>query len=392
MSRIDRICRQVAHGWNHAATRRRAYGVLALLLLVLCVVPRPYVARAKLVPQDSNSLGLNTTLNAVGGQLGSFAALLGGGKQPVDYYLAVARGIEVTDDVIRRLKLVGPAGYATLDKARMALDRRVDIHSLTVGIVEVETRTHDPAQAQALTQAYARAISDRLGRLSREQLARKRQLVLDRFKEASDRVATAEKALNDFRRSNNLAEPEAQLGSALSLRAGLQAQLQAKLVELETLQRFQGPDNPQLQAVQSEIAALRAQIDSSAQPQVGSAGPNVAGLSDVQGRYLNLYRDYRFAQALYEVYARSSEEVTVQTLAAETDADVQVIEAPHVDPDRKYNIPAVALLLLVLLGAVFTEVYAPATGIDLRLGRRRGQGRALGRGQGMRQGRGDDAA
>jgi capsule polysaccharide export protein KpsE/RkpR len=164
------------------------------------------------------------------------------------------------------------------------------------------------------------------------------------------------------------------LGSALSLRAGLEAQLQAKLVELQTLQQFQGPENPQLQAVEAEVANLRAQIGRTAQPATGAAGPNVAGLSQVSGEYLNLYRDYRFAQALYEVYSRSSEEVAVEALAGETASDVQVIEAARLDPDRKYNIPAVALLALVLLAALFTEFYAPATGIALRLGGKREDG------------------
>ncbi len=44
---------------------------------------------------------------------------------------------------------------------------------------------------------------------------------------------------------------------------------------------------------------------------------------------------------------------------------MQVIEAARLDDDRKYNIPAVALLALVLLLAAFTEIYAPATGIRL---------------------------
>ena len=82
------------------------------------------------------------------------------------------------------------------------------------------------------------------------------------------------------------------------------------------------------------------------------------------------YRDYRFAQALYEVYARSSEEVAVETLAAETASDVQLIEAPRLDSDRKVNVPAVALLALLIALALFTEIYAPATGIDLRLSRK----------------------
>ncbi|WP_052507749.1 capsule biosynthesis protein [Sphingomonas hengshuiensis] len=354
--------------------RRLGYALVALVLALLCVVPRPYVARAKLVPQDSSSIGLSSMMNALGGQLQGFAALLGGAKQPIDMYLAIARGTEVTDAVIARLKLVGPGGYGDANAARVALAKRVDIHSLTGGIVEVEVRTHDPAQAQALTGAYVQAISGRIKALGRDRVLRKRQVVLDRFKEAGTRVATAEAALNAFRRRNNLAEPEAQLGSALSLRAGLQAQLQAKQVEVQTLLQFQGPENPQLQSVQSEIASLRAQIDRTAQPSGGAAGPNVAGLSEVSGEYLNLYRDYRFAQALYEVYARSSEEVAVETLASETASDVQLIEAPRLDADRKFNVSAVALLLLVLLAAAFTEIYAPATGIDLGLGRRRDAG------------------
>lgn len=371
MSRIDAFGARIAAFWNDRRKRRRAYALLLLVLGVLCVVPRPYVARAKMVPQDSNSIGLGSTMNALGGQLQGFAALLGGARQPIDLYLAIGRSSEVRDDVIRDLRLVGPGEYRDASSARVALDRKVDIHSLTGGIIEVEVRTHDPDQALALTKAYVHAISTRIVALDHERIERKRQVVLDRFKEASGRVVSAEAALNQFRRRNRLAEPEAQLGSALSLRAGLEAQLQAKQVELQTLERFQGPENPRLQSVQSEIASLQGQIARTAKPDMGSAGPNVAGLSELSNEYLNLYRDYRFAQALYEVYARSSEEVAVETIAGETAADVQAIEAPHRDPDRKFNIPAVALLALMIVALLFTEIYAPATGIDLRLGRNR---------------------
>src|SRR3546814_9030712 len=91
-------------------------------------------------------------------------------------------------------------------------------------------------------------------------------------------------------------------------------------------------------AVQSEVAALRAQVARSAQAGTGPAGPNVAGLGEVSGEYLDRYRDYRFAQALYDVYARSSEEVAVETPAGETAAHVQILEAPRLDADRKYKI------------------------------------------------------
>lgn len=348
-----------------ARQRRRFYALAALILALLAVFPQPYVARAKVLPQDSNSIGLGSTMNALGGQLQGFAALFGGAKQQIDMYLAVSRSSEVADAVIRKLRLVGPDGYATPTKARLALAKKADIHTLTGGIVEVEVRTHDAEEAEALTRAYVGAISDRIVALGKDRVERKRAIVMQRFKEAGDRVVATEKALADFRRRNRLAEPQAELGSALSVRAGLEARLQAKQVELQTLQKFQGPENPQLMSVQSEVASLRSQIARSAQPGAGPAGPNVAGLSEVSGEYLNLFRDYRFAQAVYEVYARSSEEVAVETLSGETASNVQVLEAPRLDADRKYNVAAVALLALVILGALFTEIYAPATGIRL---------------------------
>lgn len=345
--------------------RLRAYAIAALVLAVLCIVPQPYEARAKLVPQEPGSLGLGSTMNALGGQLGGFAALLGGGKQPIDLYLAIARGREVADAVIARLKLDGV--YGSPRAARLALVRKVDVHSLTGGVIEVETRSRDADEAEALTRAYVVAITDRLNTLGHDRVERKQKVVRARFGQAAARVVKAEGALTAFRRRNRLAEPEAQLGAELSLRAALQAQLQAKQVEMQTLRQFQGDENPQLRAAQSEVAALRAQIARAGSPASGAAGPNVAGLSEVSGAYLDLYRDYRFAQALYEVYARSSEEIAVESLAAETASDAQVIEAPRLDADRKFNVPAVALLALVIALALFTEVYAPATGIRLPL-------------------------
>ncbi len=360
-------CSRTVAGWNNPRVRRRAYALLELALAVLCVFPRPYVARAKMLPQDSSSAGLGSTMGALGGQFQGFAALLGGARQPIDLYLAIGRSAEVTADVVKRLRLVGPQGFANERKARRALASKVDVHSLTGGIIEIEVRTHDQMESLAITRSYAQAISQRILKLDHERIERKRRIVLGRFKQASQRVVHTEAALSAYRRRNRLASPEAELGSAIALRAGLEARLQARMVELQTLSRFQGPENPQLRAVQSEVASLRTQIARTAEPAMGSGGPNVAGITEVSGEYLNLYRDYRFAQALYEVYSRSSEELAVETLAGESVADVQAIEAANLDPDFKVNIPAAALLALVLALVLFTEVYAPATGINLRI-------------------------
>jgi capsule polysaccharide export protein KpsE/RkpR len=161
------------------------------------------------------------------------------------------------------------------------------------------------------------------------------------------------------------ANPEAELGAALTVRTGLEAQLQAKLVELDTFQQFMGPENPRLLAVQSEVAELRKRLAQSVDPNTGAAGPNAGELTELTSQYVNLYRDYVFAQSIYQIYSRISEEVAVQELSGRTAATVQVVEAPHLDAWRHYNVSAVAALALLILAALFTEIYAPATGIVL---------------------------
>ena len=53
--------------------RRRAYALAILVLALLTVFPQPDVARAKLLPQDNNSIGLGSMMNALGGQLQGIA-------------------------------------------------------------------------------------------------------------------------------------------------------------------------------------------------------------------------------------------------------------------------------------------------------------------------------
>ncbi|WP_380871830.1 hypothetical protein ACFB49_27840 [Sphingomonas sp. DBB INV C78] len=366
MTSLASLAHAVRRGVADARQRRRGYAIAALVLLVLTIWPQPFLARAKIMPQDNSSGGVSSMLNALGSQMSGFATLLGGGRPPIDVYLAVGRSDDVALDVIHRLKLVGPsAPYATTEKARLALARKVDVHSLPGGILEIETTTHEAAEARALTHAYVAAISDRIGTLGQERIITKRKVVDRRFGEAVRRLTQTQAALNEFRRRNRLAEPEAQFGSALMQRADLEARLQAKQVQLEAIRRIAGPENVQLRQLEAEAAALRAQVQRSTTPTQGAGGPNVAGLAEVSAEYLNLYRDYRFAQALYEAYSRLSEQVAVDELTAQSAAEVQILEQPRLDAGRHFNIPAVALLVLLVVLALFTELYAPSTGIVL---------------------------
>jgi uncharacterized protein involved in exopolysaccharide biosynthesis len=364
MSGFSEARETVVRAATTASTRRKIYAGAALVLAILCVFPKPYMSRAQIMPQDTNSAtGTSGLMTLVSGQSQNIASMLVGGKQSNDLYLLIARSDSVQQRVVQALKMVGPDGYSTEAKAKRALERKVDINLLLGGVMEIQSKTWHSTESQKLTATYVDAISKELASFSEQLLVNKKRIIERRFASAQKRVAEAEIALNDFRRANNLAAPEAQLGNELSLRAALQAQLQAKQVELQTLLQFSGPENPTLKSVQTEVAALREKISRTAAPTTDSAGPNLAGSSQLTTRYLNLYRDYRLAQAMYEVYVRSNEQLAIDQLAAETASYVQVLDPAHLDVDRQYNIWAVALLGFVLLMAAFTEIYAPTTGM-----------------------------
>lgn len=344
--------------------RRLTYLVLGAISAILIFFPRPYTASTKIVPQDTSASAASTTnlLGALGGGSQSIGSLLTGGRPSNDLYLIIARSDSVQEDVIKSLGLVGPnAEFATMRKAKLALTRKVDIHLLLGGVMEIETKLYDPAEAQRWTAAYADAVSRSLARFGRQIIVNKQRILRQRFQSATDRVRQAEFNLNNFRRANNLADPEQQLGSALSQRAELEGQLKAKEIELQTTQEFRGPESADLAAIRSDIAGIQAQIAKTVNPTLSSTGPNVSGLSAIQTDYLDLYRKLRFQQSIYDVYRKSAEQVEVEELAAESASYIQMIDPAHVDAKRAYNVWAIAAFGTIVLLALFTEWYAPQT-------------------------------
>jgi uncharacterized protein involved in exopolysaccharide biosynthesis len=344
--------------------RRIVYAVLTIAAIIFCVFPQPYLARAKILPQDNSSTGLNAVLNSIAGQDGVFAAFLSN-RQAIDLYLVIARSTEVQNDVVKSLDLVGQGrSYLSAAEAKADIDDKIEINSLTGGLLQIEALSHDRDEAQKLATAYTTAISERIRNLGREQLLIKQQIVRDRLSEANKRVTDAELALEAFRKTAKVsANPEIELGAAISTRASIEAQIQAKRVQIQTLREFAGPENIQLLAAQRDLASLNQQLSALARPTRSSNAPNTAVLTETSNEYLALVRDYKYAQELLEIYARFAEQVAVEDLSSSTSANVQIVETAHIDPKRQYNLHAVAFLLALLLLIFVTEIYAPATGL-----------------------------
>ena len=327
--------------------------VLALVFAVLTLFPRNYSAETELLPQTTGG-GLSSILQQAGGALLDLGSLTGN-KQSIEADLTISRSFEVLRQAMLAIKPAYPNRIGDLNRTAVKLKNHIGIIAIRGSIVQITVHDRDPAFAKDLAAALAHSLQNRLAQLSLTQASQKRTVTEDRLHSASDRLFRAQQALTEFRAVNHLAAPEQQLGAGVSVLAALQSQLQAREAALQALSQIATPQNIQYRQLQSEIAGLRAQIASAQKSVNGNSGFNLGAISQVNAQYLNLFRDERLADALFQVYTKYMEELTIDELSARQNMDI--IEPPYVKPERQYNLPALALLVLTLLFAVLAELY-----------------------------------
>lgn|GEM_PF-6018623 len=330
----------------------------AIVLAILSLWPRIYLAQAELIP-DQNSGGLPSILSGGGSALASLGALVGA-RQSIESDLSIARSQGVARDAaIRMMKRGLIRGSATksidLDRAISIVQREVEIEAITGSILQISARDRSPIVAKTLVEDFAAAVRGRLTVISVDQSTQKKAIASERMAEASLQLARAQGAIDRFRAANRLSEPKIELGAAISLVTSLQAKLQADQSALATLDKFATSENIQVQALRAEVGSLRAQISTAQASADSGPGPSVGGMTPKITEYENLYRDQNYAEAEYEVYKRYLDTVTAEFLSS--NINMSLIEAPYLVTQRQFNPhPLIALMLLLALG-VLAEFY-----------------------------------
>jgi uncharacterized protein involved in exopolysaccharide biosynthesis len=322
-----------------------------LVLAILSIWPRPYVATTLLAPDDSAS-ALSGLFGGGGG--GNALAALLGGHGTLEADLLIGRSQAVVGEVARELQAQGL--YRTLSEPRLEvrLHKKVEVEAVRGSVLKLSLVDHDSRRALKTIQIYARVMKERLTALSRNQAAEKRVVARERLEEATGKLELAQANLNAFRAVHTFTSADVQLGSALGTQAGLQAELEATQVAVQTLERFEGPENIQVQASQQRIGVLQRQI-ADLRGRGMPAGDSLAKLNPELSHYNNLVRDQRYAETEYDIYRRYFDNITVQQVAAPLNMDV--IDPPALDPDRHFNAAPLALLVLVVLFGIVAEFY-----------------------------------
>lgn len=338
------------------AGRALVFGTALVVAIVLALFPERHLATASFTPTDRDALGLASTLGQLGG-----AGSIFGNQAAVEVALRIGNSDGVRDVVIKNSPLAAELKTSGRTELQRYLRRKVEVRSLRGGIVLIEMKDTDAERATAIVGAFQTAIESELARVARRQTAYKRKVLKQLVKEASDELAVAEAAFDAFRLQNRYPDPRGRIGALGDRVTFLETVIRSKEIDLARAREIYADNNLSIRQMQAELAALRKQFAEakSVDPQ---SPQNVSEVVRNSSELYRLERDLEIAKSLYNSYLRFLRGTSVEDLTA--DANMRLLELPHVETKRQYWLPAVALAILIALlwGAVEAYRLRPVRG------------------------------
>ncbi len=318
--------------------------VLVIGLLLAFLLPKKYTAETTLLPpQRQHSLS-----SMLASSLGGLASLAGnnlGIKNPNDMYVAMFRSQTVEDAMIRKYGLMQEYHAKLLSVARKDFEESAKVDgSSKDGLIHISVTDRNPQRAAQLANGYVAEFRDLSNHLAVTGAAQRRLFFQQQMKTAKNNLTNAEEALVHTEEKSGMFTISGQARALIETGTNLKAQIAAKEVEIQGMESFAAPDNPnlvqaklELKAFQSQLAKLSGQGgDASGELILPKGKIPKAGLD-----YLRKYRDVQYYQAIFDILAKQFEVAKLDE--AREGALIQVVD-PAIPPDHKSS-PKRALIL-----------------------------------------------
>jgi uncharacterized protein involved in exopolysaccharide biosynthesis len=302
---------------------------------------RIYTATTKLMlpqQQASAAASLLASLGGTGGGLGGISSAF---RSPIDQYIGLLKSRTVVDELIDRFKLTQRYDDVVIDDTRRSLDANVRVVLGKDGFITVEVDDTDPAFAAELANGHTEALGHVLTHLAVTEAQQRRLFFEKQLISAREKLTSAEEALKTSGVSSGTlrSDPRAAVDDVARLKAGITV-LEIKLTGMHS---FLAESAPEYRQAQAELAATRQQL---ARAQ-GQQPASVAGLGSGSGDYLSKYRDFKYQEALVDLFAKQYEGARVEE--SREGAVIQVVDAAV--PPKRQSQPKNVLIALIAIVA-----------------------------------------
>jgi tyrosine-protein kinase Etk/Wzc len=317
-----------------------AVGVTALGISFL--IAPTYTAKTQFLPpqqQQSAAAGMLASL----GSLGGLAGAVGGIKNPADQFLAYLKSVTIQDSLIERFELLERYEAKTKLDTRLALTSNVRAVSGKDGLISVEVDDKDPKFAADLANAHVEELGKLLGKLATTEAQQRRLFFEKQLTLAKDKLIQSEIALKATGVSGSVLKSNPV--SAVAAVAGLQASVTAQEVKLGAMRGYFAETAPDFKQAMNELANLRAQLSKQEKDT-----PSSGGKATTEGDYITKYREFKYHETLFELFAKQFELAKVDE--AREGAVIQVLDAAQA-PERKSKPKKAMIAIIATLASGF---------------------------------------
>ncbi|MFT7721744.1 MAG: Wzz/FepE/Etk N-terminal domain-containing protein [Roseateles sp.] len=316
---IHALLEPLVQHWRTIAVSTMLTGALALGATYL--ISPTFTAKTSFLPpqQQSNASAALASLGALASLAGNSSSI----KNPADQFISLMSSVTVSDRIIDQFHLMDVYDAKLRSIARQRLNDNVRILAgKKDGMIYVEVDDHDPQRAAGIANFYIEELRRMTTNLALSEAAQRRAFFETQLKQTRDRLTLAQQALQSsgFNAGDLKSEPKA----AAESYARLKAEQTAVEVRLRTLRSTLADSSLEVQQSRATLAALGDQI-----AKIESAK---RGEVPQQDGYVAKYRDYKYEEALFEIFSRQFE--LAKSDESREGALIQVID-PALVPDRK---------------------------------------------------------
>ncbi|XHS80309.1 Wzz/FepE/Etk N-terminal domain-containing protein [Burkholderiaceae bacterium UC74_6] len=277
-----------------------------------------FTARTTIVsPQQQQ----NSAASALA-SLGALSAFGGGAiKSPADQYISIMQSATVSNRIIERFKLQEVYESKFLEDARKRLGDNVRI---TAGkkdnLIFIEFDDKDPTRAANIANAYVTELRWVTNNLALTEAQQRRAFFEQQLQKTKDALQAAQLRVEKtgFTAGALKSEPRA----AAEAYAKTKAEIASNEVKLGALRKTLTESAPEVQQTQATLVGLRGQLALIEKP-AGSGGNQ---------DYVSAYREFKYQEALFEIYAKQFELARMDE--AREGTLIQVLDSA-VKPERK---------------------------------------------------------
>lgn len=346
---------------SHRRMIWRVTAIFGLAGLLLAWLVRPsYTAQTVVLPPEQHSSMAANMMSELS-SLGAMSGLVNGGlglKNQVDLYVALFKSQTIENALVKQFDLQREYKAKYLSRARKDLEAHTTIKAdIKSNLITITFRDHDPQRAAAIARAYVDQYRSLSQGLAIGEAAQRREFFQNQMVQAKNNLAEAEEALVQTEQKTGFVALDSQERTLIESAAALKAQITVKQAQIQSMQAYATPSNPQLIEAQRNLAALQDELN-----KMGGGGDTIGKEFIVpqtkvpkEGmEYVRRLRDVKYYTTIFDILARQFEAAKLDE--AREGQLVQMVDPPLV-PDRKSSPNRILWTILALFAGFVVSTF-----------------------------------